>query len=85
MYEVEFTRPALKELQKIDKDAQRSILGKIETLKRDPRPRGTEKLKGHNDRFRVRVGNYRIIYTIIENKLLIIILHLGNRKDIYRK
>lgn len=85
MYEVEFARPALKELQKIERNSQKLILEKIERLRRDPRPRGTEKLKNYKDRFRVRISNYRIIYSIVENKLLILVLHIGHRKDIYRK
>ena len=50
----------------------------------DPRPKGSRKLAGYDDVFRIRVGRYRIIYSIAGKKLVIIILKIGQRKDVYR-
>ena len=58
------------------------ILNAIEALEVNPRPAGYIKLKGR-DGYRIRSGNYRIIYDIIDNKLIVDIITLGHRKDIY--
>jgi mRNA interferase RelE/StbE len=60
------------------------ILDAIAALGRNPRPTGYIKLKGR-DAYRIRIGNYRIIYEIVDDKLLIYIIAVGHRKDIYRK
>jgi mRNA interferase RelE/StbE len=65
------------------KDRQR-IVGKIGGLAAEPRPSGAEKLAGYDDRYRVRQGNYRIVYLIDDSKLEITIFKVGHRKDVYR-
>lgn len=79
-YKIEFAKPALKFLKKQPKDQQTRILSSINKL-----PLGDiKKLKGDNDWYRLRVGDYRIIYTINNNILLITIINIGNRGQIYK-
>jgi mRNA interferase RelE/StbE len=65
------------------KDRQRIVL-RIQSLSENPRPFGCEKLSGHLDRYRVREGNYRIFYSIDDEKLLVDVVKVGHRKDVYR-
>ena len=65
------------------KDRQRIVL-RIQSLGENPRPLGCEKLAGHLDRYRIREGNYRILYSIDDEKLLVDIVKVGHRKDVYR-
>ncbi len=81
-YEIVFARSARKELEIIDNIFVRKIFRKIESLASNPRPPGCEKLRGHENLWRVRVGDYRIIYTISDNKHIITLIR--HRKDAYR-
>ena len=65
------------------KNRQRIVL-RIQSLGENPRPLGCEKLAGHLDRYRVREGNYRILYSIDDEKLLVDVVKVGHRKDVYR-
>jgi mRNA interferase RelE/StbE len=65
------------------KDRQRIVL-RIRSLGENPRPFGCEKLSGHLDRYRVREGNYRILYSIDDEKVLVDVVKVGHRKDVYR-
>jgi len=56
----------------------------IQALATDPRPSGCRKLSGHDDVFRVRIGRYRVLYSIENRRLVIIVLKVGDRKDVYR-
>lgn len=77
-------RPAaLRALKRIDRQNQARIRGAIALLAADPRPPGATALKGRPG-LRVRVGNFRIIYTIEDDKLLIVVVKLGHRREIYR-
>ena len=58
---------------------------KIDALAQDPRPAGVKKLEGEADIYRVRDGNFRIIYRIEDRKLLILVLLVGDRRDVYRR
>ena len=60
------------------------MLRAIQALAAEPRPRGSRKLRGHEDVYRIRVGVYRILYSVEPERLLIIILKVGHRRDIYR-
>lgn len=82
-YRVLLTRHAEKQLDKIDTTAVIPILEAIQLLSQEPRPNGCKKLKGRNG-YRVRVGNYRIIYEIFDSVLIIEVIAIGHRKDIYR-
>lgn len=81
---VEVKRSAAKALKKIPKADQKRIADKIDSLAEDlPNP-DTTKMKGNNPFHRIRVGEYRIIYEIHEDVLLILVVKIGHRKDIYR-
>lgn len=64
-------------------DRQR-IVAKINGLAKDPRPRGSEKLAGYEDRYRLRQGNYRIVYLIDDQAGFVTIYRIGHRRDVYR-
>jgi len=83
-YKIFFRRSVLKDLEKIPKKELRLIMKKIEKLAHDPRPQGCEKISGQ-ERFRIRQGNYRIIYSIQDDELTIWIVKIGHRREIYRK
>ena len=75
---------AVKELESIPRKRDRQqIVRRIEKLADDPRPRGFQKLAGQN-RYRIRKGIYRIIYEIDNEELLVYVVKLGHRKDVYR-
>ena len=82
VYTLNFSKLALKELGKINEPYYSSIKSAIVALSKNPRPNGYIKLKGRTG-YRIRVGNYRVIYDIFDNMLVIDIITLGHRKDIY--
>ena len=82
-YKVLIKPSAVKELKKIPKKQLQKITERIQALSTDPRPLGFEKLAAQNA-YRIRQGTYRIIYTIIDDQLIILIIKVGHRRDIYR-
>ncbi|MDZ7831512.1 MAG: type II toxin-antitoxin system RelE/ParE family toxin [Desulfobacterales bacterium] len=83
-YRIEVKRSAAKALKKIPQADKKRIADKIDSLAEDMPNPDTTKMKGNNPFHRIRVGNYRIIYEIQEDVLLILIVKIGHRKDIYR-
>ena len=83
-FRIEFTKSAAKALKAIPKTAQKRIAKKIESLAEGPLDPAKSKMKGDNPFHRVRVGDYRIIYEIQTEILLILILKIGHRKEVYR-
>lgn len=81
-YTIELRPAAVKALRRIDKQDQRRIQGAIALLATEPRPPGCKPLVGR-DAWRVRVGDYRILYTITDRALLVVVVTLGHRRDIY--
>ena len=84
-YKIEITASAEKSLKKIPKKDLEKVVEAIQVLAISPFPSGCRKLKGEEDVYRVRQGNYRIIYEVIDNKLIVLVLKIGHRKDIYKK
>ena len=84
-YKIEVSRTAEKQLKKLSKPNQIRIVKRIQQLSIDPFPEGSRKLAGFDDIYRVRVGDYRVLYSVDNGKVLIIVLKLGHRKDIYRR
>ena len=84
-YRVVIKPSASKEIGSIGqkKDRQRIVL-RIQSLGENPRPFGCEKFSGHLNRYRVREGNYRILYSIDDENLLVDVVKVGHRKDVYR-
>ena len=83
-YEIELTPGAKKQLKAVHKKEVARLLAAIEKLRTDPYPVSSKKLKGR-DAFRVRVGVYRIIYEVHDDILLIFVVALGHRRDVYEK
>ena len=81
-YRIELRPAAVKALRKIDPQDRPRIQGAIALLGEDPRPPGAKALQGR-DGLRVRVGYYRIIYTVQDDVLLVVVVTLGHRKDVY--
>jgi len=81
-YKIEIKKSAAKEIRKLPKNDINRIVEKIQMLGSDPRPSGCKKLSG-DEKYRIRIGTYRILYSIHDNKLVIFIVKVGHRKDIY--
>lgn len=82
-YKVEFTVQAAKELGKLDGSVRPRIVHAIAALADDPRPAGCKALQGR-DGFRVRIGNYRIIYEVDDGVLTVLVITIGHRSSVYR-
>ncbi len=83
-YKILIKQSAKKELGKVPKKDLQKIVIKIQDLSLEPRPAGCEKLSGEN-KYRIRQGNYRIVYSIEDDELIIIVVKVGHRREIYRK
>lgn len=83
-YAIQFKPAALRQLEKLPRAAQKRIGLKIETLRDDPFPAGCKKLSGLPDAWRVRVGDYRVVYQVQRGILLVLVLAVGHRRDVYR-
>jgi mRNA interferase RelE/StbE len=83
-YKIEFTKSALKDLRSIDKSRVPRIFETIERLAEEPRPDGCKKLAGSDFTYRIRIGDYRVIYEIFDSRLLIDIVRVRHRRDAYR-
>lgn len=78
-------KPVQKQLDKIPEKFRTKILEKIITLKNNPRPLDSVKLKGFENEYRIRVGDYRMRYEIIEKESIVLLLHCKHRKDVYKQ
>ena len=83
-YRIEFSPRAELQFKKIPKELQIRLKHRIDTLAENPFPRGVKKLSAEENIYRLRIGDYRIIYQVQGNALLILILKLGHGKDVYR-
>ncbi len=83
-YRVELSRESLKALKNIPLSDVKKIRDKIEKLKVNPFPIGCEKLAGNHDLYRMRSGDYRMIYQVLNKKLLVLVVKVGHRREIYR-
>ena len=82
-YEIRFLPSVRKDLGGITKAAVRRIIEKIDQLAENPRPPDCEKLTG-STLFRIRVGAYRIVYEIKDNDVIVVVVKVGHRRDVYR-
>jgi mRNA interferase RelE/StbE len=83
-YNIRITASAEKSLKSVPGNYAKKIVKAIQLLADDPFPQGSRKLAGYDDSFRIRVGNYRVIYSIDKMIITIIILKIGHRKEVYR-
>jgi mRNA interferase RelE/StbE len=84
MYRISFKKSAQKELASIPKPHNKSIADAIDKLANNPRPDGVKKLKGDYNAYRIRVGDYRVIYTIEDEIKIIEIQRIRHRKEAYK-
>lgn len=85
MYKIQISQSALKELKQLQKPAVKKIGQLIESLAENPRPSGVKKLKGiSEDLYRVRSGDYRVVYAIEDTVRIVDVRKIGHRKDIYK-
>jgi len=84
-YTVEFDPRARKELDGLDKPVARRVAIAVAALRTDPRPSGSRPLSGHPNLRRLRVGDYRVVYTIRDAELLVLALRVAHRSVAYRK
>lgn len=84
-YNVQITHKIAKKLLRLPKKDQKKIVEKIDLLTVNPKPDGYKKLSGQSNPalYRIRIGDYRIIYAVEEDRLIILIVEVGHRKDIY--
>lgn len=84
-YRIEFSATAVRQLRKLDGRAQRRVQAAVELLAQEPRPAGAKKLVGGNGEWRVRTGDYRIVYEIDDGVLVVLVLAVGHRREAYRQ
>jgi len=82
-YDLRVKPSVARDLRGIPQADVRRILARIETLREDPRPPGSEKLSAQ-ERYRLRQGNYRILYTVSDGELIVEVVKVGHRRDVYR-
>jgi len=84
-YTIEFSHRGARQFKDLPKQVQVRLKTKIDALSENPRPRGVEKLKGEDDLYRIRVGDYRVIYQVKDKALIVLIVKIGDRKEVYRR
>jgi mRNA interferase RelE/StbE len=83
-YTLQFRPAAVRQLRKLPKDVQRRLRDATEALCQQPRPPGAVKLAGTDDLWRIRVGDFRVIYTIVDEALVVTVVRIANRREVYR-
>lgn len=83
-YSLEISRSAQKEVRKLPSTIRAKIVERINSLPENPRPLDCEKLTGSKTTYRVRYSMYRIIYTVLDKTLIVFVIKVGHRKDVYR-
>jgi mRNA interferase RelE/StbE len=85
IYRLAIKSSAAKELEAVGQKADRArLVSSIQALAEQPKPVGAEKLSGHIDLYRIRVGNYRVVYEIDNGQIVVTVIKVGHRKEIYR-
>jgi mRNA interferase RelE/StbE len=84
MYRIEFASSAARQFRQLPSDVQRRLAPDIDALSLEPRPAGSRKLVTDEELWRVRVGPYRIVYAVEDGLLLVLVVKLGHRRDVYR-
>ncbi len=84
-YRIDVAPAALRQLRKLDRTAQKRVQAAIELLAEEPRPTGAKNLVGGDGEWRVRTGDYRIVYETHDDVLLVLVVAVGHRREIYRR
>jgi mRNA interferase RelE/StbE len=82
-YELRFRPAALRQLRKLDSQIARRIKSTTETLRSEPRPPGVKALTGQRGWLRIRVGDYRIVYEVRDSELVVLVIQIGHRSQVY--
>ena len=82
-YRVELTTAAARQIKKLPRPARDRILDAVANLTGDPRPRGAKKLAGEETAWRIRVGDYRVIYDVFDSELVVTVVRAGHRHEVY--
>ncbi|MGB3291693.1 MAG: type II toxin-antitoxin system RelE/ParE family toxin [Phormidesmis sp.] len=83
-YQIEFTKRADKQFQALPAQIKKRIAAKVESLAQDPRPAGVVKLSGEDNAYRIRIGDYRVVYSIFDEEVVILIFRVSHRRDAYQ-
>ena len=83
-YRLELTKTAAKELRSLERGWMGKILVALEALAEEPRPSGCKKLVGSEFTYRIRVGDYRVVYELQDSILLVLVVRIRHRRDVYR-
>jgi mRNA interferase RelE/StbE len=84
IYRIVFDRPAEKSFQRLPTEVQEILASRISALSDAPHPHDSRKLEGTQDCYRLRQGDYRVVYTVIDDCVLVLVLRVGHRRDVYR-
>lgn len=84
-YTVEFTTAAARQVRKLPRAERGKILHAISRLEADPRPQGARKLVGEKTAWRIRVGDYRVIYDVFDQELLVTVVRAAHRREVYER
>jgi mRNA interferase RelE/StbE len=84
LYRIQWLPAARRQLRKLPKPASERVFFLVDALAENPRPEGCRKLAGHDARFRIRVGDYRAIYEVRDNMLVVLVVTVGHRREVYR-
>jgi mRNA interferase RelE/StbE len=83
-YHVTYAKAAARALRHLDRPLQRRLVDAIDLLATDPRPHGTKALQGGDGLLRIRVGDYRVVYAVYDDQLVVLVATLGHRREVYR-
>ena len=83
-YQVQVAPAAARQLSKFDPPVQRRLVAAMETLASNPRPPGVSKIQGEENLWRIRTGDYRIVYAVYDKRLVVLVVAFGHRREIYR-
>ena len=83
-YQVEFTTAAAKQIRKLPRQVRNRVLGAISELADDPRPHGAKKLVAERTAWRIRVGDYRVIYDVFDAQLTVTVVRAAHRREVYK-
>jgi mRNA interferase RelE/StbE len=84
-FDVRYTAAAARQIRKLDRSAQTRILRTVEILRDTPRPPASKQLVGGDGERRIRTGDYRIVYEVRDEELLILVVRVGHRREVYRR
>jgi mRNA interferase RelE/StbE len=83
-YEVQILPKAVRQIKALSVEVRQDVSITIQSLANEPRPIGVKKLSGEKDIYRVRIGNYRVLYRIVDKVLVVVVVSVGHRREVYR-